>query len=658
MVKVRSCQFNYSYRNRVFFPYSVAMLIGYIKSIKELNQNFDFDKAFVLREKVDEYVQKCTDTEILLCSCYVWNWEITNYFANEVRKINPNCLIIFGGPHVPNRSEGFFEKHPYVDILVHGEGEYVLANLFKAFLKNKNYFDVKGIETKEFRNEPEPRINDLDTIPSVYLTNLMWDVVDKDDDIVWQVSWETNRGCPYSCTFCDWGSATNTKMRKFSDDRLFKEIEWFADNKILFIYCCDANFGIYQKRDLALATKMKEESIKKGYPEQFRMAWAKFSSDKIIPIAKQLQANGLLNAITLAVQSLDELTLDIIKRANIKFDKFSELTDTFLANNIPTYSEIIMGLPGETLDSFKHGLQTLADDTKLDAIYIYNCGVLPNAPMNEPSYVEHHKIKTVRSPIYLAHSDVHNRQMPEYEYITTSAASFTEDEFKEMHHYAWLFQTFHSFGILESVSKFYKKTHGLSTIEFFETLLTFCKTNESFISEEYQKVVDYTDAGCNGKGWDHHDPNLGEIYWPIEEATWLRLVMNKQRLLDSITSFLTYLENQFGYNNSKMLIRDLAKFQVFLLTTRDDIENTKSENFEFNWKNFFATDAILENIPKNYYYKNLIVEKDSVQWCWQTIWFGRLQKKYKFHPEKLNEENTLESISETILKCPKESQFS
>ena len=651
MVKVGSCQFNYSYRSRVFFPYSIAMLISYIKTKKELAQNLKFERTFVLREKVDDDIQKCKDLEILLCSCYVWNWEITNYFAKEVKKINPNCLIVFGGPQVPNHSEGFFEEYPYVDILVHGEGEYVLANFFAAFLKNKNYSNVNGIETKDFRNPPEPRIDNLEAIPSVYLTNLMWDVVEKIEGVHWLASWETNRGCPYACTFCDWGSATATKMRKFSDERLFKEIEWFANNKILFIYCCDANFGIYQERDLALATKIKEESQRTNYPEQFRMAWAKFSSDKIIPIAKQLQDGGLLNAITLAVQSLDELTLDIIKRENIKFDKFTELTTIFREHSIPTYSEIIMGLPGETLESFKNGLETLADDTKLDAIYIYNCGVLPNAPMNEPSYVAHHKIKTVRSPIYLAHSDVQNRQMSEYEYITTSTASFTEDEFKEMHYFAWLFQTFHSFGIFECTSVFYKQTYGLSTLKFFEALLDFCRTHQSIISEEYEKVVQYTNDGCNGKGWDHYDSNLGEIFWPIEEATWLRLVIDKKRLLEAINSFLKYLENRYGYNSSKKLLDDLIKFQIFLLSTRSDLDDIKSQNFEFNWKEYFSSNVKLKNIPKNYYYQNLVVEKDPVQWCWQTIWFGRLQKKYKLYPEELHEKNPLELPSISSKSC-------
>ena len=54
---------------------------------------------------------------------------------------------------------------------------------------------------------------------------------------------------PFACTFCDWGSATKSKVRKFSEERLEREIEWFGDNEIAYVDCCDANFGIFQERD-------------------------------------------------------------------------------------------------------------------------------------------------------------------------------------------------------------------------------------------------------------------------------------------------------------------------------------------------------------------------------------------------------------------------
>ena len=188
MIKVNSSQFNYQYGDQIHFPYSIATLVAYIKSNQELAKNFNFEKTFVFREKVDEYIKKCSDTDILLCSCYVWNWEITNYLAKEVRKLNPNCMIVFGGPHVPNFSQDFFDKYPYVDLIVHGEAEHVIEELFTQYITDKNYSQIKGIQTKDIRTDPQPRINDLDNLPSPYLTTPVWDLVDKLDGVKWITS--------------------------------------------------------------------------------------------------------------------------------------------------------------------------------------------------------------------------------------------------------------------------------------------------------------------------------------------------------------------------------------------------------------------------------------------------------------------------------------
>ena len=547
MLLVNSSQYNFQYGNRIHFPYSIAMLETFLQSNDHINQNFKFGKTFVFREHVEEDINKCKNSDILLCSCYVWNWEITIHLAKQVKKINPNCLIIFGGPQVPEDTTGFFEKHPFVDILVHGEGEKIIENIFNTYLGDKDFSDVKGITTKEFKTTFEGRINDLDILPSPYLTSNIWELVEKVEGVKWICSWETHRGCPYLCTFCDWGSATFTKMRKFSEERLFKELEWFAENKIGYIDCCDANFGIFFERDLRLGRKLKELALTKKFPQTFQQSWAKNSSEKIIPIAKELQEGGLLTAVTLSVQSLDENTLDIIKRENMKFDKFSNLSNQFRQQGLPTYSEFIRGLPGETLETFKQGLEQLIGESKIDTIYIFHCIILPNAPMNIPEYREKYKIKTVRSPIYLGHSSVNNRTMEEYENVVISTSSATEEDIQEMYLYSWVILSMHSFGILEYVSRYYKKAHGMSFMKFYEEVIEFCKTEKSIFSEEYEKVIEHRDKGYQGKGWNHHDPNLGDIFWPIEEATWLRLTSQKKRTLDGINSLLDYLEKKLGY---------------------------------------------------------------------------------------------------------------
>ena len=621
-------------------------MVTYVKTNEKIKNNFEFEKSFVFRTEVEEYIKECHDTDILLCSCYVWNWEITQYLASEVKKINPNCTIIFGGAQIPDLAQDFFKQHPYVDIIAHGEGEYILENILTAYLKDKDYSQVKGIETKEFRNQLQERINELDNLPSPYLTNTVWDLVEKVDGIRWIVGWETNRGCPYACTFCDWGSATFTKVRKWEESRLFKEIEWFAENKIPYIDCCDANFGIFQERDFRIAEKLKEVALKTNYPERVRPAWAKNSSEKIIPIAKQLQDGGILGAVTLAVQSLDPDTLKIVKRANIKFDTFSELASTFRKNGIPTYTELIMGMPGETLQSFKDGLDSIAM-TKVDTVFIYNCTVLPNAPMNVPEYREKYKIKIVRSPIMLVHSSIHNRGThQEYEEIVVETSTCSCEDLKETYLHSWCFLTLQSLGILKHIATYYNIVHNIRYTKFYEVFMEFCCTAKSIFSDEVNHVIEFRDGGYTGKGWDEYDPKLGDIMWPIEEASWLRLTYNKEKFHQDAERLVSFIDKKFNLNTPEKLLNDLVKFEVFTLSIRDNKDEVKSENFEFDWKNFFTNDGNeLKQIPKRYHYKNLVIENDPIMWGYKTIWYGRRAGNYKCQLQKLQEDEMLTSDS-------------
>ena len=637
MLTVSSSQYNYQYGDRIHLPYSIACLVTYLKNNQKIKENFKFEKTFVFRENIKDDINRCKNSDVLLCSCYVWNWELTIHLAEQVKKINPNCLIILGGPHVPENSAGFFDKYPFVDMLVHGEGEKISEEIFTEYLNNKDFSNVKGISTKEFQTMFAERINDLDILPSPYLTNTIWELVENVEGIRWICSWETHRGCPYLCTFCDWGSATFTKMRRFSEETLMKELDWFAENKMTYIDCCDANFGIFFVRDLRIAKKLNELATTKGFPQTFQQSWAKNSSEKIIPIAKELQEGGLLTAVTLSVQSLDENTLTIIKRANMKFDRFSNLSNQFREEGLPTYSEVIRGLPGETLESFKEGLEQLVGESKIDTIYIFHCIVLPNAPMNIPEYREKYKLKTIRSPIYLGHSSINNRTIEEYENVVTSTSTATQEDIKQMYLYSWITLSMHSFGILEYVSRYYNKIHGMSYMKFYEEVLEFCKTENSIFSEEYEKVVKHSEIGYKGEGWNHYDPKLGDINWPIEEATWLRLASQKSRTLDGINLFLEYLETKLGYATPKEILRDLAKFQLFLISTKENQNVTKSETFEYDWKEFFASSSQLRKIEKNYNYKNQIVEKDDFEWNKKAIWYGRRGKTCKFDSNKLSE---------------------
>lgn len=655
-IKVFSTQFNYQYGGVIHFPYSIASLVAYIKSFPDLDARFQFEKTFVFRNKFDEYVSRCADVDILLCSCYTWNWEITTRLAKAVKELNPGCLVIFGGPQVPLNYQGdvpltwveqskgtFFADYPYVDMLVHEEGECTLKDIFAEYLGDKDYSKISGLETRDYKTPRANRIADLDMLPSPYLTNLVWDLVEAVEGVTYIASWETNRGCPFQCTYCDWGSATKTKVRKRDMEILLKEIDWFADNKIPYVDCCDANFGIFADRDLALARKFKEVKLAKGYPGRVRPAWVKASSERLIPIAKELLEADLLRAVTLAVQSLDPTTLKTVKRSNIKFDTFANLTQQFRDHKIETYTEFIMGMPGETLTSYKNGLEQLMELFPRPVVFVYNCGVFVNAPMNEPAYLEAYGIKVTKSPIYLWHSSIHNRgDIPEYEYITISANSFSLDDLKAMYLYGWTTQALHSMGILEYIAKFYNQVHGLKFIKFYETFIEYCQRDDaSGFKTEFTIVRNYIDTGYAGGGWDHYDPDLAPIFWPIEEATWLRCVRDSQWLRREILDFLRYLEERLEYGDDMEMIEDLVDFQIFLLSVMDRKEPVKNHVAKYAWKDFLlngnAKIAELNRSPREYSWENKVTESDRAQWCYKAIWVGRNQGNYKCHLEHLNE---------------------
>lgn len=622
MINVYSSQYNYSYGSQLHFPYSIAILVSYLKSKKEFNSKIWFQKTFVVRKDLQKHVDSIVSPDILLCSCYVWNWEITNKLAKSVKEKYPHCLIIYGGPQVPDRDYGFFNQYPWVDLLVHNEGEIVLSNVFREFIEEKKYESIKGVTTrKTLQWTPEERITDINIIPSPYSTELIWDLVNK-DDAEWIASWERNRGCPFQCTFCDWGSSTYQKTRRFEVDRLDDEVEWFGKNGIVYIDMCDANYGIFKEDDFHSATKLSEVTAKYGFPQTVRQSWVKASSEKIIPIAKELKKAGLLTAVGLAVESLDPTTLEIIKRKNIKFETFSELTKIFEQEGLPTYTELIRGLPGETLQSFKNGLEILLKDSRIGAIYIYSCSVLPNAPMNDPAYIKSFSIKTVKSPIYLAHSSINDRDIQEYEEIVVSTSTCNKEDMYEMYLYSWCVLCLHNFGILEWAAHYCKRELNISYMDFYGKFLEFCRNNpDGIFGKELTTVLKYIENGYAGNGWDHYDENLGPIFWPIEEATWLRLSYHVIEY--EIQKFLEYIKCEHN------IARDLASFCSFLLSKRNCNVPTSARNFYYNWIDYFNGSKLVED-ARFYYFKNkLTTWSDDFDWNKQAIWYGRRSCKYK-----------------------------
>lgn len=331
-------------------------------------------------------------------SCQGWAMKRADELARHVREASPDTAIIYGGNHVSNGGHGFFAERPYADILVNGEGEFALCDVIAALRRGPDRSGLAEVEGISFRSDDgailhtptRARIADLDSIPSPYLEG----VLDYASGNYSTVMLETNRGCPYGCSFCYWGGATQTKVRKFSLDRLKREMRLLAEAKIDTWLICDANFGILQ-RDLEIVEEIVRLRKLCGYPKSIQTNWAKHSNEHIIQICARLNEAGIHASYLIALQSTDPHTLEIANRKNMSVNKIEEISQLCRQYGIIPKGELIWGLPGETYETFLNSYDELADFT--DTLSVYPLYIIPNTEYSRRK--EELKIKTTRAEV-------------------------------------------------------------------------------------------------------------------------------------------------------------------------------------------------------------------------------------------------------------------
>ena len=119
-ISVQLVQINNNYGNQYYLPYSVGALTAFVQNDTELSKYIELRDFVFKRDYVDDIVRAVGRVDVLGVSCYVWNWRLSVEVAKGVRANNPDAVIIFGGPQIPDHDELFFDKYPFVDLVVHG----------------------------------------------------------------------------------------------------------------------------------------------------------------------------------------------------------------------------------------------------------------------------------------------------------------------------------------------------------------------------------------------------------------------------------------------------------------------------------------------------------------------------------------------------------
>lgn len=446
-----------------WIPMASGALISYCIKDSFVKENFKFLPPEYRPEclELDDFHNTLKNTDILGLTCYVWNQDINDNISKQFKIYNPNGIVIYGGPNVPqafNDAMEYAGKKPFVDKFFIGPGEKNFLN----FLKGGK---LEGVYDRDCYNVSSDRASyqiSREETPTPFQDGIFDFILEKEKSL--GVGLETTRGCPYSCAFCDWGSQANSKVIKFDEEVLKKEISHLLEcEEIHLIDVLDANFGIFE-RDIDIIQHIIDN--KKNVKGISFMGFAKNGSPQVAKILDLVHNNFKLyiNEFKLSFQSTDKNTLKTIQRENIKTEKLLKLlTQT---ENRDFSAELIIGLPGETANSWFNNIEKMVR-LNIDVLRIYRLFVLVNTPMNTEEYIKENNLKFqyIRIPrLFVSNEDqalarnkisdgvIFDESYEEYK-VVRNCNSFDDDEFIEMHRITSWYNILMSGGFIRDVIK-------------------------------------------------------------------------------------------------------------------------------------------------------------------------------------------------------------
>jgi radical SAM superfamily enzyme YgiQ (UPF0313 family) len=439
---------------REYLPLPLGMIIAYAqKNLR--SQEFDLSARFIHSMDQLESESKVFGPGVFLFSDYMWNLEEHLFASAWVKRELPRSITVHGGPSFPSYPQecaSFLRRNRHVDFGVVGEGERTTVELLSHLSEDLESLElIAGLrflkEGKLVRGPARTPLSDLDQLPSPYLSGIF----DSVSDYATYALIETNRGCPYGCTFCDWGSATLQKIRCFSLERVEAEIRWVTTRKMKDLYITDANFGIFE-RDVEICRFICNAKKATGFPERVILSYAKNTKRHLVDIVEMMDESGLIGAGVISVQSRDPDTLLAIRRGNIKNREYEKLRAAFNERQLPLDTHLMIGLPGSSPRSFREDLRYyFFEDIN---VRVFNTVLLPNSPMGEPSYRIRYRIETDPSG------------------TVVSTSTMSAEEMRKCEALARLYRCAHDYGMLRYFLCFLWWDHLIDPIDFLDSLLS------------------------------------------------------------------------------------------------------------------------------------------------------------------------------------------
>lgn len=621
-----------------YLPYTAGILVASAWTSEIVRSTFCFKELIFLREEINDVVNRIKNPKFVGFSNYCWNTEYNKMLASAIKKKYPDCIIVFGGHNVPD-DFSFLENFSYIDVLCHGEGEDTIKALLEAVALGTSFENVNNISFKNSDGSfvrTETKLQATLDYPSPYLEGWFDDIFEKHPDFTFNAILETSRGCPHQCAYCDWG-LLKSKTRLFPLDRVKAEIKWMADHKIAFVWGADANFGMF-KRDLEIADELVRVKEETGYPERMRMNYAKNNFENIFEIVKKFKECEFdRNGATLSFQSMSPVVLENIGRKNTSLDFYKNLLAKYNAENMKTYSELILGLPGETYRSFIEGIGKLFEIGQHFVFDVYGCILLPNSIMGNKDYMKKHGIKTVNTEIVRWHSNSNEFTVAEYNNLVIETNTMSRQDWVKAMTFSHMAKALHGNGLLRvfAIYLFYEKKLPYET--FYDSIIKYFEDNPDLLASKiYFDVKNHVDDISLGiKTKKLIFPLCGEGTWDDHEYVVLNAIENMEQFYADTIPFL----QDFGIATD--VFKDLLLYQKTII--RKPFEEEKIISFNYDIHSFLS-DVYINNYSPLQKKKNSLKMRDSsVMYDWVSfgkfvIWYGKMGwSSYKDEIQEIGE---------------------
>jgi len=542
--------------------------------------------------------------DVLGLSCYTWNWDLQLRVARWAKSRNPDCLVVAGGPEPDYKDPHFFRKHPDVDAVVVKDGEIPFAKILEAVVAGgKDFRHIPGLYLPSLETKlqvlDDPASAHIFTGPAEVPTvfdyspyieqNELYERIMTEHGKSWvMASLETNRGCPYSCSYCDWGSSTMSKLRKFEMSRVEAEIDWISRIGVKFLFLVDANWGIIP-RDVEIADRLAEARAKNGLPKGMYYSSAKNNPDRTVEIVKRIYDAGLTAEHFLSVQHTDPEVLAATDRSNISPEKFREVVYSLARHGITTEVQLILGIPGDSVDKWKSCLAEMMNWGVHDNFQISPYSLLPNAPAADPRFMAKWEMKT-RDLQLIPYGGVRQKNglSCSKSKIVVGWRGFGDGDWVEVSAYSAFVKGFHNRALTRLPAIYLHFVHGVDYREFYDAIVDEFARESAFVAPLYSRVSGMfsemlKDSDKTNEMELEDFPNCPFV---VDAAKWLyvKSVLNLDEFYRDLSRFLVA-----RFPKAKNL-KSVIDYQEQMVIT-PDFRSRQGKSFLVtkNWPEFFRT---------------------------------------------------------------------